>query len=376
MSDNSTLITGIKQKELDGYFQKRDYGNQFYFEKFFPWRWTPSLENSVLVGKQGLNVAADIIAFDSSTPEKKRKVAGKIDFDLAAIRIKRIMSETQINEYFTYKAYANSDAKRRIGEMVYGDVDFAVIGCLARCEWMFGQVLSTGYFNLSTTNNNGVVTQTTIDFGVPAGNREVCSAADQYWTTGAKTTNDPISVIETITAEARESGVRLKYILMNRSKFSAVRASSATIDFVNGQLLIDSGVVQTAMKPSIASLNAALKGAGLPEIVIIDSLITLEDEAHDQTNVDVWEDSSNADRYVTFVPDLNVGNMYYCNTAEELVGKKSAIQSKTNNVLVSRWAEHDPAAEITQGLLNAFPGFARKDEAWFLDTESHTTYGA
>lgn len=375
MNTDSTLITGLSQKDLTAYLETRKFEDTV-FQNFFPFQFTPTLENSVLLGSKGFRVAGDIVAFDSSAPEKKRKALDKINFELAAIRLKRIMTETNLNKYFTLQNFANDEAKKEALKLIFDDVEFCAQGVYGRLEWIFGQVLSTGYLNITTDNNAGVVTPVTVDFQVPTGNRSVMTAANRYWTTANATTAKPITDVEAVVEGARASGHKLKYICMNREKFVAFKTAAETIDFVNGLILVDSGAVNSNMKPGLKAINAALFEADLPQIILIDSYVTIEKADHTQENVDVWQDASGSDRYVSFIPQVQVGNMMYCPTAEEQVGPRQAIHAKNGPVLVSRWASMDPVHEITAGLLNAFPSFPTAKECYFIDTESHTTYGA
>ena len=116
--------------------------------------------------------------------------------------------------------------------------------------------------------------------------------------------------------------------------------------------------------------------SGLPQITVVDKYVYLETTTHDTSTVDVWEDSSAADRYVTFLPALKVGDMLYGPLAEETNKPEQVTHAKVGPVLISKWSDVDPIREFTSGSINAFPSFHRVEECWFLDTESNTTYGA
>ena len=369
-----SLLKEINSKTMGAYLSAREY-RKLYWPIFFPLKYTPFLTYETLVGSKGNPVAADVVAYNSSAPEKTRKTVSKLTGDIPATRIKKIMKETDINTYNILRAQATPDQEALL-ELVFGDVDAVVEGVNARLEWLALQGLSRGKITLNKTVNAGIVTESDIDFQIPSANKEVCAAANRYWTTANSATALPITDIETVVEEARAAGVVIKYVLMNRSKWLAVKVNDEATDFFYGQMIVDSGITRTSLRPSLKAFNQALEDNGFPKIIVIDSYISIENESHDITNVDPWEDASGSDRYVTFIPDLVLGSMLYGPIAEETNPPKQVTQAKKGPILVSKWSEVDPVQEFTKGEINAFPSWPTVDSCWILDTESHTTFGA
>ncbi len=367
-----TLLTEINSKTLTAYLTERVY-DKLYFPLFFPFEFIPSLTWESLIGSKGHRIAADVVAYDTSAPLKTRQVVSKLSGEIPAIRTKRKMDEKDILTYDILKNMANSD-QQKILDLVYGDVDFVVDAVTARIEWLALQALSKSTLTLTKTNNAGIVTESSVDFQMPSANKKVESAANQYWTTGAYSTNDPIGDIEDMVGYMAAIGSKPRYILMNLTKWQAFRTSTAVQNFVIPFALYGGTKVKRA--PSLAVANMALREEGLPEIVIIDTRITLETEAHVQTAYDPWCDSSSADRYVTFIPDMVCGHTYYGPIAEEIRPPKQVTQAKKGPILVSKFSTEDPVAEFTKGEINAFPVWENVEQCMILDTESHTTFGA
>lgn len=368
-----TLLTEITKASLQTFLAERIYSALFW-PNFFPFKFSPTLTFETLIGAAGNRVAADIVAYDSSAPLKKRKVIDKLTGDIPAIRVKRKMDEKDLMTYHILRSMANSDQQRLL-ELVYGDVDYVVDGVLARLEWLTLQALSKAQISLSRTNNGeGMVTEKVIDFGMPSANKAVTSAATAYWTAAAYATSDPITSIETIKTAMAAIGSKPRYVLMNQSKWADFRISAAVKDFVIPFALYGGTKKQRA--PSLAVANQALMEEGLPTIIVIDTRITLEDVDGTQTSVDPWLDSAGADRYVTFLPDLRCGDMFYGPNAEELSPPKQATQAKRGNILVTKYSTVDPTSEFTKGEINAFPSWPNVAQCMILDTESHTTFGA
>ena len=365
----SLMKDSLNKKNMQAYLNKRVF-DALYWPSIFPLKSTPFLSYETLIGSKGARVAADVVAYDTSAPLKTRRTVKKLTGDIPAIRMKKKMTETDLNTYNILKAMAKPEQNALL-ELIFGDVDACVEGANARLEWITFQALSKGTVTLSsTTNAGGVVTEEAIDFQLPEANKQLCSVV---WTETVATTK-PITDIEAVMTAAGTLGIKPRYMLMNRSKWTEFRASTETQDFVAPYALY--GGIRKKRAPSLAVANEALEAEGLPIIVIIDTRISYESSAHVITTVDPWLDSDGADRYITFLEDLKCGNMLHGPIAEETNPPKQVIQAKKGPILISKWSDVDPVAEYTKGELNAFPTIPTIDRIISLDTENASTWGA
>lgn len=369
------LKNAINKKNMQAYLNARVY-EKLYWPTFFPLKWTPYLSYETLIGSKGNRVAADVVAYDVSAPLKTRKVVNKLAGEIPAIRMKKKMTEKDLNTYNIMKAAAKPEQSALLN-LIFGDIDSCVDGANARLEWLVFQALSKGLIKLSTTTNaGGVITESDIDFGLPSANKAYVggAAANRHWTAALYATSQPITDIEAVLETARDNDVKIQYILMNRSKWLAFRISSQVKDFVIPYALYGGTKKQRA--PSLDVANEALKSEGLPTIIIIDTRISYEDADHTITAVDPWLDSAGADRYVSFLEELKCGDMLHGPIAEETNAPKQVLQAKKGPILISKWSDVDPVAEYTKSELNAFPSWPTIDRMFSLDTESHTSWGA
>jgi len=365
-----SILKEATQANLDIYLTKRVY-EPLYYPDFFPVKRVNSLKFETLVGNEGNRVAADVVSYNASAPIKTRKVLSKLTGDIPPTRISRDMTETDLNNYNVMKAMGTD--KRQLLDLVFNDVDFCVNGVNARLEWLAIQAMAGGTIDLSTTNNAGVITETQIDFQLPTANKEVEGSVNYYWTTGAYATNIPITDIETIVAEAKAAGSGIKYIIMNLSKFVAFQTSTQVQNYCGYGYV--SGAIFRPI-PTLEQANAMLTSRGLPNIIVVDTSIDIENAAHSITSYDPWLDSSAADRYVLFAPQLPLGNMLVGPIAMETNPPKQATISKKGHILVSKWSDVNPVCEWTMGETNAFPSWPTIGSCYVLDTESHTTFSA
>lgn len=367
------LLTEVTSKAIAIYLDKREYAKRYY-PSFFPLRATPFLTYETLIGTKGIS-AADIVSYNSSAPEKTRKTVDRLRGDLPAIRVKRIMDEVAFNEYNIIKATLKTDADmQNLLSLVYDDIDFVVESVQERCEWISLQAMSQTVISLSASNNAGVVTEEEINFGLPTANKEYVGGANtnRRWLVANATTSLPITDIINICSEARKKGVKIKHVVMNLTKFSDFKASDEVKDYVYGIMISQAGITP-GVAPALKTINLALVESGLPDIIVIDCSVDIENEDHVITAVDPWELAAN-DKYVLLVPELPLGKMLHGPIAAEFVKDPGIIQSKTGHVLVQSISEQDPVSVKTVGLANCFVSFDKINQCWSLNTESHTSW--
>jgi len=353
-----SLLSEINKKSIKTYITNLK-PLLFYYPDFFPAETTDELKYETLVGAEGRPVAADIVSYNSSAPQKTRQTISKLVGTIPAVRVKRVMQETDLNKYNQLKRMANPDQDRLL-KLVFDDINFVWKSVRGRLEWTALQILSYPHLTLSKTNNNGIITETAIDFQMPTANKIGCAVV---WTATASTTT-PITDFITVQAAAKAIGVKLKYALMDETDWGYFYASTETKNYCYGQLY---GGSQILLTPTLEQANSMLKARGLPEIIIIDQSITIEVDAHTQTTANPW----NTGR-VCFIPDLQVGNMLFAPIAEETNPPKQVTQTKVDGVLISKYSDVDPVMEFTKGESNAFPSWTRVDECFNLYTLATT----
>jgi len=370
----ANYLEEITAKSLGIYLDKKEYQKR-YFINYFPLKYTPFLSYETLIGSKGIS-AADIVSYNSSAPEKTRRVVDRLRGDIPAMRVKRIMDEVKLNEYNIVKATVKNDADTQaLLDLCYDDIDFVVESIMQRCEWLALQALSQTVVNLTAVNNAGVITEEAIDFGLPSANKEYVggAAAGRQWKVANAATSKPITDITNICSEARKAGVMIKHIVMNLSKFTDFKASDEVKDFIYGIMISEAGISPT-VAPTLSVINKVLKESGMPDIQIIDTYIDLENEDHVITSYDPWLNAGSEDKYVTFIPELPLGKFLHGPIAAETVKDPGIIQKKTGHILVQSIAEQDPVQQKTVGLANCFVSFDKINQVWSLNTESHTTW--
>lgn len=365
------LMTEISQKTLATYLDSRKWIKRYYPD-FFPVKYTPFLTFESLIGT-GRVSAADLVSYNSSAPQKTRRVVSRLKGDIPALRTQRSKSEVDLNTYNIIKATAKTDAQMQaLIDFVYNDVNFVVESIQCKLEYIALQALSQTALSLDASNNGaGIVTEKSITFGMDPGNKEKEAAAGNYWTIGAKATNTPIDDIMAIQKEAKKAGVKIRHMVMNPSKYVEFRSSKQVLDFCYGILISQAGIVPS-VSPTLATINKVFKESSLPEIILIDTFIDLEDEDHNITAVDPWENAAKSSKYVLFCPELPLGSLVCGPIASENVVDPAITQSKIGQILVQSICSQDPISIKTVGLTNAFVDWNKIDQCFSLNTEATT----
>lgn len=367
------LFNEMNKKNLEIWIQKskiiNDRLKNQYWKTFFPMKTTPYLNYETLIGSEGYRVMADVVSYNSSAPLKTRKTINKLTGSIPSIRVKRQMSESDINDYNAFKTMASNDVGNELLKLVFGDTEFVFNCVLGRLEWFALQVLALGQISLSKVNNvGGIVTEEVIDFQLPAANKKkMVNNTDRRWIAANTATCKPITDIRAVVRAAKLAGANPQYILMNESKFSVMVTMDEVKNFVVPYTTW--GTTKISMVPSQQILNQTLKAMGLPQIVIIDTVVSYEGEDHTLHNVDPWLNASGEDRHVVFIDDTKCGNTLRGPIAEETNPPKQATQAKREGILISTWSKIDPVTQFTKGEINAFPSCPSIDHIYNLDTE-------
>ena len=340
------------QKVMDAYTL-----DDFYYPSIFPVMFTPTLTWRALSGEYGINVAADVISYNSVAPKKTRNVVERLTGKIPKIEITRVKEESDLNEYQHLQYYYGSqEGQRALMNWVYADTDFCFKGINARLEWLALRALSTGGFVLNSANNAGTVTETSVDFGVPSSHKISSSVA---WTATNKTTATPITDIRSLVDKGTADGILIKYMFMDLDTFYNMMAADEAIDFCSSWV----PQVGRIKVPNVDDVNVALKAHHLPEIRIIDTYVTIEKADGTRSTVNPWESA-----VVTFVPDVKCGYTYHAPMADEMVVDGVATKVKKEHILVKKYSTEDPVTEVTKGIANAIPVWGNADRCFIFDS--------
>ena len=362
--ERSILSESFNKANMEAYVNARreQFLKRLFWQKFFPLKYTTQLTWESLTGSGGSPVMADVIEYNASAPLKSRRVVTKTTGDIPKLALKRQLDEKDWNEYNTLKALSRGEENRNaILDIVFNDIDFCYTGVMSRTEYLAMQALSYGKIALTTSNNNGIITEANVDFGIPDANKGAV-ALEWSQASGAK----PLDDIRTVVNNQASSGYSYEYMVMDKTALGQLQANTQ----VKEEFAVLRSTTFSSSQPTLDELNREMAARLLPKIIVVDSLVRFENKDHALTNIAPWKGG-----YVTFIPQLQIGNILHGPIAEETspsVSKK-AMQVKRDHILLSKWSELEPFGEFTKGQANAFPRFTDVDSLFILKVDA-TSY--
>ena len=372
MSANSLLLED--NQYLQSYLNESSWVDNTFYRTFFPLKFNPTLTAKTLIADQEAPVVADVVSFNSSAPEKTRQVVDARYAEIPPLRVKRILDEVKLNEYLTLTGQQNPP-EDQIMDMIFNDTKFCFNAIEASRERMAMQALSNFELTFNTTNNEaGAILQTTIDFQLPGARKRACvGTTTRVWNNGTVGNYLPITDFEDIMQTAEDAGTpQPAWALMNTASWRQFRKATEVLNFVLPHVQNKpSAIIPSVAASSLPGINSALKEAGLPQIIIINTRVNLENQVHLKTINNPWQSGM-----VTFLPqDPRVGSMLYAPIAEESFKAKHAMYASRDGTLISKWSETDPVKEITAGLSNCFPQISNLNGIWRLNTLDNAADG-
>ena len=339
----NNIIPEFSQANMNAIIQAYPLGDLRYRE-YFPLEFNPNLTYSNIEGADGAKVMADIVAIGSKAPRKGRDFVENIKGEIPKVEIARDLNERDLltiqqlrNSVAAYPT--NAGIKAQLIRKIYEDPQFCIDGVNARMEWMAKQLVSTGKYKTTTTNNGGVV-NVSVDFKVKTQN------ALKKW---AEADANPVEEIEKYQEEAKGKGYSYTTITMSRATLNQVLKNKNTRAFVLG-IPINATTILPDVR--LEQLNAELAERGLPIIKVWESYVSVEGKNGEITVANGWEEGN-----VLFSTSALLGTTQYTTTPEFTMSFADVMSKsvKDNFILVNTFGHQDPILVSTKATAFATP---------------------
>jgi len=339
----NNIIPEFSLANMNAIIQAYPLGALLYRD-FFPLLFNPNLTFSSMEGTVGAKVMADIVAIGSKAPRKGREFVENIKGDIPKVEIARDLNEKDLltiqqlrNSVAAYPT--NAGIKAQLIDKIYEDPQFCIDGVNARLEWMSKQLVSTGKYKTTATNNGGVA-NVSADFRVRAQN------ALKKW---AEADANPIEEVEKYQEEAKGKGYSYAVVVMSRATLNQVLKNKNTRAFVLGV-----PINATTILPDVRleQLNAELAERGLPTIKVWESYVSVEGKNGEVTVANGWEEGN-----ILFSNSAQLGNTQYTTTPEFTMSFADVMSKsiKDNFILVNTFGHQDPILVSTKATAFATP---------------------
>nr|DAN56896.1 MAG TPA: capsid protein [Caudoviricetes sp.] len=354
-------------------------GSGFSWSTLFPLKYTRKFDIKGIEGDDGIPVAADRVAFNTSAPKKTRKTVGKWSGKLSKYAVSREKDEVEINDYndastLAASADANPQEKLELVKIVYDDVAFCRKAMDAKVELDAMGIGCSGIQRFKAKVEGEMATEDVINFNVPKENFVGVAVGDKKDSKGVvkvqhvKWTDyehaDGLEDLIRAQDMIRRKGLPVpRYAFMERAKFADLCAQQATARRLFPQ--VKDLTVVSAEQINLASVNAYMQRAenNYPTIIILDTYVTVEHKDGNKETVKPWNEN-----VVTLAPSLQLGWTYY--KPVPLVQNVSALQVYGPYYKVTRYSDVNPMLETTMAEAYVQPALINRQSLIFLNTDN------
>lgn len=357
-----SLMVGLTERDMQAVINTYDL-KPYYYPTLFPIKENYTLTWKALEAQTGLKIAGDLVARGATIDAKTREAIARIQGDIPKIAIKRIKDENELNEYDIMVAMTSTNPDlRALVDAWAEDTKYCWDGVANRLEWIALKSISLGKVTLTNDNNNSVVSEYDVDYGIDGTQKMGFQTGSAAW--GNSTSAHPFSKdFRAVVKAAKAKGISLKYAFMNTDTFSDLAQTEEAIKLCASFASNALGIAHT---PSLQQVNASMAGLaymnGL-QIVVIDQNITIEkaDGSHKTGN-------PFADNVVMFNESKVLGKTYWKKPADMSLQGSVAIKALNGHTCVKKYSTDEPIQEVTVGLANAFPAWLSSGRSYLLDT--------
>lgn len=354
-------------------------GSGFSWNTLFPLKYTRKFDIKGIEGDDGIPVAADRVAFNTSAPKKTRKTVGKWSGKLSKYAVSREKDEVEINDYndastLAASADANPQEKLELVKIVYDDVAFCRKAMDAKVELDAMGIGCSGIQRFKAKVEGEMATEDVINFNVPKENFVGVAVGDKKDSKGVvkvqhvKWTDyehaDGLEDLIRAQDMIRRKGLPVpRYAFMERAKFADLCAQQATARRLFPQ--VKDLTVVSAEQINLASVNAYMQRAenNYPTIIILDTYVTVEHKDGNKETVKPWNEN-----VVTLAPSLQLGWTYY--KPVPLVQNVAALQVYGPYYKVTRYSDVNPMRETTMAEAYVQPALINRQSLVFLNTDN------
>ena len=324
----------------------------YFYKTMLRKEFSPTLKWSS-INVDGSNVAADVVAMDSSLPLKKRDSLSKADGDIPKLGMKLSLNERTMTDLDILVRTGGQESQ--IAQKLFADTAKCITGVWEVLELMFLQALSTGITLIDDPNNVG--TGIRVNYGYKTANKFGVSIT---WATGS--TAKPITDIERVLEAARVNGDVITILMMDRFAFNNMRKTDEVKQLFAAGLGFSGASIPV---PTLDQLNNSLNGNyGLTVVVVDRSIRTQKNGVN--TTVKPWAEGA-----ICFLTTLEVGTLTW-GTLAEINHQSKGVTYETADefILVSKYHKTDPLQEFTSSQALALPVINNVDAIYLLDTKT------
>lgn len=358
-------LMDIDQRGLEIEVNSYKPGNGLAWSQLFPLKYTPKFDLKGLEAEDGIPVSADRVAFNTRAPKKSRKTIGSWNGQLGKIAVSRDKNELEINEYNDLRDLSgirteDQATARYLVDMVYDDVKFCNDAMDYRVEVDALRIGSAGKQVLNTKIDGKMATQDEINFNIPAGN--FIGAAAKW--SDAETADGLADIARAQKLITDKGGKRPMYAILDEVAYEYLCAQKSTLKKVASAALNITGLA-TSDSVSLDSINAYQRKFNRPQILVINSRVTIEQADGNQETINPWNVN-----VCVLSPEPRLGYTYWKRVPQ--VQNTEAMQAYGAYYKVTRYSDVNPMSETTLAEAYVQPALSNRGSLVYLNTMNTT----
>lgn len=355
-------LMGVTAGDLQFEVTQYTPGTGLAWATLFPLKYTRSFDLKGFAGNEGIPVSADRVSFNSKAPKKQRRTIGNWTGELSKISVSREKNEIEINEYLDAEIVSvakpeDKAAAQELLDYVYDDVAFCNDAVNYRAEIEALMVASNGKRVFNKTVDGNMTQQEELNFNIPAAN---FGGVTTKWDSEEA---DGLADIANTQKKISKQGLpKPQYAFMSQLAFDRLCAQKSTVQKVASALMQVTGLASTD-GVTVESINSYQRRHGYPQIIVIESYVTIEQLDGKTETIQPWNEVS-----VVLSPTMQLGWTYYKNVP--MVQNTEAAQTYGGFYKMTRYSEINPMLEVTMAEAYIQPALINRASLCYINTMS------
>lgn len=316
---------------------------------------TVSLEYETIISNETLEAMATVGSRESEYPLHSRGGLEKLKGEVPPIFLRRKLNAQERRNLEILLGSNALGLPQRLREVMAREVEDFVYcrnAIQRRLDSMAKQAVFNGKISITLDNNpNGIV------FDLPLLSPDNLLVSNGDWD---NVDTDIVKDFEAVRLKSLITGVPFEAVLISEYKWFKIINNKSLQNLLKGFMNPGSNARYAF---TLENINAVLTANRFPVFEIISDLAYVQIDGKKSATTSINVDNA------VFIPGGDLGLIHNALADEQITPMENVTYLVSDNILLSRFRESKPVAEITEGVYNAFPGLSQAKNIFILNTK-------
>lgn len=316
---------------------------------------TVSLEYETIISNETLEAMATVGSRESEYTLHSRGGLEKLKGEVPPIFLRRKLNAQERRNLEILLGSNALGLPQRLREVMAREVEDFVYcrnAIQRRLDSMAKQAVFNGKISITLDNNpNGIV------FDLPLLSQDNLLTSNGDWD---NVDTDIVKDFEAVRLKTLITGVPFEMVLISESKWFKIINNKSLQNLLKGFMNPGSNARYAF---TLENINAVLTANRFPVFEIISDLAYVQIDGKKSATTSINVDNA------VFIPGGDLGLIHNALADEQITPMENVTYLVSDNILLSRFRESKPIAEITEGIYNAFPGLSQAKNIFILNTK-------